>query len=126
MPLQRTWSVHKLLESYPSPVLSSDTINKLHRLSALKPPEEHTPEFTRLKVELEQLVKLVEAVKLVDTSGVEIAPRPPIQEDQIDNDEDIPLGRKLLELSESARKEEGFYAVRTPIGPTSHSNSGDS
>jgi hypothetical protein len=37
----------------------------LHELSALLPPEEGTPEYVKLKHELEELIKLVEATKLI-------------------------------------------------------------
>jgi len=70
IPLRPSWSVNKLLSSYPSPFISSATLKHLHELSALTPPEEGTPEFRSLKQEMEELVRLVEAVKLVETDGV--------------------------------------------------------
>ncbi|KAI0824658.1 hypothetical protein BC628DRAFT_1321961 [Trametes gibbosa] len=66
IPLKASWSVNKLLSSYPRPTVSSDTLKRLHELSALIPPEEGTPAHTKLTQEIEDLVKLVEAVKLVD------------------------------------------------------------
>ncbi|TCD62739.1 hypothetical protein EIP91_006464 [Steccherinum ochraceum] len=66
IPLQPTWSVNDLLASYPRPSISPATLEKLHALSALIPPETGTPEHQKLTEELEDLVKLVEAVKLVD------------------------------------------------------------
>lgn len=68
IPEKPTWSVHELLSSYPRPSISSATLKKLHELSALIPPEEGSEEHTRMRRELEELVRLVEAVKLVDTS----------------------------------------------------------
>ena len=65
IPLHPTWSVHELLSSYPTPTITSSTLKRLHELSALVPPEEGTPEHDSLKRELEDLIKLVEAVKLV-------------------------------------------------------------
>ncbi|KAF8076088.1 hypothetical protein FPV67DRAFT_396838 [Lyophyllum atratum] len=70
IPLKPTWSVHELLSSYPKPTLLSSTLTRLHELSALKPPAEGTPEHAKLKREMEELIRLVEAVKLVDTEGV--------------------------------------------------------
>ena len=66
LPLRPTWSVHELLESYPKPQIPAAKLKRLHELSALIPPEEGTEEYSKLKDELEDLVKLVEAVKLVD------------------------------------------------------------
>ncbi|KAH9850041.1 hypothetical protein C2E23DRAFT_335649 [Lenzites betulinus] len=70
IPLNATWSVNKLLSSYPRPTVSSDTLKRLHELSALIPPEEGSPEHAGLSQEIEDLVKLVEAVKHVDVSQV--------------------------------------------------------
>jgi Asp-tRNA(Asn)/Glu-tRNA(Gln) amidotransferase C subunit len=71
IPLQPTWSVDELLTSYPRPTLSSDALTRLHTLSALIPPEENTLEHSEMKSEMEDLIKLVEAVKLVDTEGMD-------------------------------------------------------
>ncbi|KAI0637932.1 hypothetical protein C8Q77DRAFT_1153627 [Trametes polyzona] len=68
IPLKATWSVNELLSSYPRPTISPATLKRLHELSALIPPEEGTKEHSRLTREVEDLVKLVEAVKLVDVS----------------------------------------------------------
>jgi hypothetical protein len=73
IPLHPTWSVNDLISSYPTPTITSFTLKRLHELSALIPPEEGTPEHDSLKRELENLIKLVEAVKLVslgDTSEI--------------------------------------------------------
>lgn len=70
VPSQPTWSVHELLSSYPRPSISPTTFEKLHHLSALIPPEEGSDEHMRLKHELEEMVRLVDAVRLVDTSSV--------------------------------------------------------
>ena len=66
IPTRPTWSVNELLSSYPKPQISPATLKHLHELSALIPPEEGTPEHAKLTAEMENLVKLVEAVKLVD------------------------------------------------------------
>ena len=66
IPLRPTWSLRELLSSYPSPSLSPVTFQRLHELSALIPPTEGTPEYDTTKEELDELVRLVEAVKLVN------------------------------------------------------------
>ena len=68
IPLKPTWSVNELLSSYPRPTITPATLKRLHELSALIPPTEGTPEHAKLTGEMEELVKLVEAVKLIDTS----------------------------------------------------------
>ncbi|KAI0939653.1 hypothetical protein AcW1_004611 [Taiwanofungus camphoratus] len=70
IPLQPVWSVNELLSSYPQPIVTPSTLKRLHDLSALLPPHEGTMEHARLTQDMENLVKLVEAVKLVDTSEV--------------------------------------------------------
>ncbi|EIM85592.1 uncharacterized protein STEHIDRAFT_59495 [Stereum hirsutum FP-91666 SS1] len=121
IPLRPTWSVHELLSSYPKPKLSSTTLSHLHRLSALAPPEEGTPEHTKLTSELEDLVKLVEAVKLVDCSELQTEQ----EENKIPDGrilpkgvgidltggsvEEVKDGRELLK--HAARTEDGFYVV---------------
>ena len=74
------WSVNELLSLYPRPAISPATLKHLHALSALIPPEEGSPERAKLTKETQDLVKLVEAVKLVDTKSV-------------GNTNDIPDGR---------------------------------
>jgi len=66
IPLKPTWSVDNLLSSYPRPTISSSALHRLHVLSALTPPEEGTSAHSRLTRELEDLVKLVESVRLFD------------------------------------------------------------
>ena len=68
VPLSATWSVKELLSTYPAPSLSHDTLTRLHRLSALNPPALGLPDSESLRLELQELLRLVEAVKLVDTS----------------------------------------------------------
>ncbi|KAG8780126.1 hypothetical protein FRC12_023424 [Ceratobasidium sp. 428] len=70
VPVRATWSVEKLLSTYPAPALPPDTLARLHRLSALQPPEPNSPEAESLRLELQELLRLVEAVKLVDTSAL--------------------------------------------------------
>ncbi|KAI0047300.1 hypothetical protein FA95DRAFT_1582714 [Auriscalpium vulgare] len=73
IPLKPTWSVDKLLSSYPRPTIPSPTLERLHRLSSLRPPETGTKEHQLLSGELEDLVKLVEAVKIADVGAAEPA-----------------------------------------------------
>ena len=70
IPVRPTWSVNELLSSYPKPTISPATLKHLHMLSALIPPEEGSPEHAKLTEEMQDLVKLVEAVKLVNTESV--------------------------------------------------------
>ncbi|THH12916.1 hypothetical protein EW146_g7254 [Bondarzewia mesenterica] len=71
IPIRPTWSVDELISSYPKPTISSSTLARLHRLSALIAPEEGSKEHDALTAELEDLVRLVEAVRMVDLSGVD-------------------------------------------------------
>lgn len=115
LPLKPSWSVNELLSSYPTPELSASTFKRLHELSALTPPEEGTPEFRQLKRELEELVKLVEAVKLVDTEGVQPTELRPIFEDgaEVESQEAFvegsESGRTLLK--HASRTSDDFYVV---------------
>lgn len=68
IPSSPTWSVNDLLSSYPTPTITPTTLNRLHELSALIAPVEGTQAHDTLKGEMEQLIRLVEAVKLVDLS----------------------------------------------------------
>ncbi|KII95891.1 hypothetical protein PLICRDRAFT_78507, partial [Plicaturopsis crispa FD-325 SS-3] len=116
IPLQPTWSVHDLLSSYPTPTITPATFKRLHELSALIPPAEGTVEHDSLKRELEELIKLVEAVKLVqldDEGGVPDgriwAQGTGLQFVDHDEHEDGESGRALLR--HAARTEEGLYLV---------------
>src|SRR6266403_262481 len=60
IPLKPTWSVDDLLSS---------SLHRLHILSALIPPKEGTLAHSRLTRELEDLVKLVESVRLFNAPG---------------------------------------------------------
>ncbi|KAJ3723344.1 hypothetical protein C8R42DRAFT_720468 [Lentinula raphanica] len=121
LPIKPLWSVNDLLSSYPQPELSPSTFKSLHELSALIPPEEGSQENVKLKKELEELVKLVEAVKLVDTTGIELVDgRPFLGDGDVEgiHDEDLDLldaeeeeesGRDLLK--HASRTEGDFYVV---------------
>ncbi|EAU84607.1 hypothetical protein CC1G_00126 [Coprinopsis cinerea okayama7 len=72
IPLKPTWSVHAFLSSYPSPKIAPETLKKLYDLSALVPPKEGTEAHAKVTKELEEMIRLVEAVKLVNTDGVKV------------------------------------------------------
>jgi hypothetical protein len=74
IPLTPTWSVNDLLASYPTPTISHITLNRLHELSALVPPAETTSDYDRTKKELEHLIRLVGAVKLLKTESEDRVP----------------------------------------------------
>ncbi|KAJ3565813.1 hypothetical protein NP233_g7408 [Leucocoprinus birnbaumii] len=117
IPLSPTWSVTKLLSSYPEPSISPQTLNRLHELAALVPPAEGTPEHETLRKEISELVRLVEAVKLVDTQGVSVSARWDKEDADKLNAEVIPddlsnKGERLdLLLRHAARTQDGYYIV---------------
>lgn len=114
IPIRPTWSVNELLSSYPKPTLSSTTLARLHELSALIPPSEGTPEHTKLKEEMEDLVRLVEAVKLVDTTSVQPREQHAITEQQFNQStpsgQDQEASGEAL-LHHAARVSGSFYVV---------------
>lgn len=126
IPIRPTWSVNELLNSYPKPTIIPPTLNRLHELSALIPPAEGSEEHKQLTLEMENLVKLVEAVKLVDTSDIDKV--------ATEREEVVPDGRIWAEgtgidiqhsqpdsetssnqdlLQHAARTENGMYVVDT-------------
>lgn len=67
IPTAPTWSIKSFLESSTdSTVIDDATLDKLHRLSALKDPEYNPPSREALRHELADLVKLVNAVRGYD------------------------------------------------------------
>ena len=123
LPLSPPWSVHALINSYKSPALSNAALTHLHDLAALIPPAEGTPRFEELKRELEDLLRLVEAVRVApdETKSLEGPPdgrvwpngRGIVLEDagkqQGESSRAPPSGRELLEHAE--RSMDGFYLV---------------
>jgi hypothetical protein len=120
IPVRPTWSVNQLISSYPSPTLSSGTLKHLHALSALIPPQEGSLEHETLKEELEDLVKLVEAVKLVHVGDEGVAVNdgriwaqdtgiPLSERDTRDIDGDGAKGRELLR--HTTRTSDALYVV---------------
>ena len=125
IPLKPTWSVDDLLSSYPRPAISPSALHRLHVLSALTPPEEGTSAHSRLTRELEDLVKLVESVRLFDApsasstvdttldsrvlaegTGVDLQKIPPGNCDLVALD-------PVELLSRATRTENGFYVVHS-------------
>ncbi|KAI0650156.1 hypothetical protein C8Q79DRAFT_369636 [Trametes meyenii] len=125
IPLKPTWSVNDLLSSYPRPTITPATLKRLHELSALIPPEEGTPEHAVLTREIEDLVKLVEAVKLVDVSSVDGGGEHSVPDGRICAEgEGIKLDSELLSnhegpqdaygralLTHASRSMDGLYVV---------------
>ncbi|TFK43245.1 hypothetical protein BDQ12DRAFT_674641 [Crucibulum laeve] len=116
IPHRPTWSVYELLSSYPKPTIPPATFKRLYELSALVPPEEGTPEHAKITGELEEMVKLVEAVKLVDTDGVSIRGRGEAEDadrwcytEGFGVDGSSEQGQALLK--HAARTVDGFYVV---------------
>ncbi|KAJ7638525.1 hypothetical protein FB45DRAFT_710207, partial [Roridomyces roridus] len=106
IPLRPMWSVNDLVSSYPTPSLPSKTFNRLHQLSALIPPEEGTPEYGKLKSGLEEIIRLVEAVKLVNTEQITVYAS---HESTCNSSHEAANGRSLLQ--HAARTRDGFYIV---------------
>ncbi|KAJ7228947.1 hypothetical protein GGX14DRAFT_345848 [Mycena pura] len=113
IPQYPTWSVNELLASYPRPALAPHTFKHLHNLSALLPPEEDTPEYVHLKTGLEELIRLVEAVKMVNTANVPTyqVEDPGAQTQEISDVHESIHGRSLLKHAVCTRN--GFYIVET-------------
>ena len=110
IPVRPTWSVHELLSSYPSPKLQPAQIQRLYELSALIPPEEGSVKYAEVKEELEEMIRLVEAVRLVDTSDVVLQGRREQEDaDQVVLTPDDKSGQDLL--THSSRTKNGFYVV---------------
>ncbi|KAJ7178624.1 hypothetical protein C8R43DRAFT_467523 [Mycena crocata] len=112
IPLRPTWSVNDLLSSYPTPYLTPQTLEHLHDLSALIPPEEDTPEYGQLKAGLEELIRLVEAVKLIDIKNIEASGShdPGRQTGNINPGHELFCNGRSL-LKHAARTRDGFYIV---------------
>lgn len=117
VPVRPTWSVNTFLSSYPTPTISSATLSHLHELSALIPPPAGTQEHVILKREMEDLIRLVEAVKSVDTRNVHLnGLRDKRNVDQqygnqqlLESTDQHDSGRKLL--NHASRTLDGFYVV---------------
>lgn len=123
IPSKPTWSVNELLTSYPKPTLSDAALQHMHVLSALIPPEEGSPEYVKLKAEMEEMIILVEAVRLSKSAGKEPAPLHSQRQDlhtvtQRDKDEEkvvVPVaevvGRDLMK--HAAKTKDDLYIVES-------------
>lgn len=112
IPVQPTWSVHQFLESYARPKLSSTIIDRLYELSALAPPKKDTQQYEKMKKDLEDMVKLVEAVKQVNTNGVSLVGRGEKEDgDRIQQNSQFEGEHGQTLLKYAARTENKFYAV---------------
>jgi Asp-tRNA(Asn)/Glu-tRNA(Gln) amidotransferase C subunit len=112
IPVQPTWSVHQLLESYACPKLSSTTIDRLYELSALVPPKKDTLLYEKMKKDLEDMVKLVETAKQVSTNGVSLVGRGEKEDgDRIQRNSQFEDEHGQTLLKYAARSENRFYAV---------------
>lgn len=112
LPIQPTWSVNDLLTSYPSPKLSPNTIARLYELSALVCPPQDAPQFDAVKVELEEMIRLVEAVGLVDTLGTIVKGRGEKEDADQDRsylEQPFDTGSALLKYA--SRTQDGYYMV---------------
>ena len=122
IPVRPTWSVNELLSSYPKPTISPATLKHLHTLSALIPPEEGSLEHAKLTEEIQDLVKLVEAVKLVNTDSVDDGNGVPdgriwaegtgidLDAELSPMDENEVQGRDLLKYAKNV-SQEGLYLI---------------
>jgi Asp-tRNA(Asn)/Glu-tRNA(Gln) amidotransferase C subunit len=113
-----TWSVHELLSTYPAPKLEPELLTRLHKMSALKAPAEDSDAFNTLKGEMEELIRLVEAVKLVDTTGVPSDGRiwpigRGIDLDSARAKNEVSTGEQDI-LRHATKTFNGYYVVDTP------------
>ncbi|KZT62146.1 hypothetical protein CALCODRAFT_463181 [Calocera cornea HHB12733] len=72
IPTKPTWSVQDQIAASPHSAISPKTLAHLHKLSALIAPAVGTQKYQKLKTELQNMVRLVEAVKEVDVSSVTV------------------------------------------------------
>lgn len=63
LPTKPTWSLRALLESQPRFELSQSQLQHLYKLSALRPPPPNSAEEAKIKSELQEMIRLVEAVR---------------------------------------------------------------
>ena len=112
IPVQPTWSVLQLIESYACPKLSSATIDRLYELSALTPPKKHTLQYEKMKKDLGDMVKLVETVKQVNTNRVHLVGRGEKEDgDRIHQNSHYEGEHGQTLLKYAARTENRFYIV---------------
>ncbi|KAH7102984.1 hypothetical protein BKA62DRAFT_698231 [Auriculariales sp. MPI-PUGE-AT-0066] len=121
LPTRPVWSVRELLSSYATTPLSYQKLAHLHKLAALIPPVEGSPAAEKLQTDMTELIRLVEAVRLINTDGVE--PENLLEPIVLSHTEDMPSatkshsepdvgGKELLQHAE--RTVTRFYIVDTP------------
>lgn len=71
VPKERSWSIHDLLDrnALQAKELNDEELDKLYRLAALQPASSDT-ERAKIKDALKDMIRLVDAVKHVDTSSI--------------------------------------------------------
>jgi len=93
-------------------MLSATTLNRLYELSSLVPFDEGTQNYNAVKESLEEMIKLVEAVRLVETSRVSLAGRGEKEDADLGTPRTVPSGGAGQELLKHAsRKSDQFYVV---------------
>lgn len=123
IPIQPTWSVNELLTSYSTPKIPPQTLKHLYELSALIPPTEGTIAHEKITRQMEEMVRLVEAVKLINTDGAVVMGRWEREDtDRSDSQQGIEskedsTGQALLK--HASRTMEGFYIVEADRTRTS-------
>ena len=122
IPARPRWSVNELLSSYPKPTISPVTLKHLRTLGTLSPPEGGSPDHAKLMEEMQNLVKLVGAVKLADVDSVDDAHGVPdgriwaegtsidLGVEPIPVDESEVQGRDLLKYARNVSPE-GLYFI---------------
>lgn len=63
IPIAPPYSIRALIASLPTPALSDEQYIHLHTLSSLHPPPSGSPEFAAKKAQLQEMIRLVEAVR---------------------------------------------------------------
>ena len=119
-----TWSVHELLSAYPAPRISDTVLEKLHKVSALIPPPKESPAFAKRKHQLEELIRLVEAVRLVNVNTVDgsvvpdgrvLAQGYPIDAPDTRTESCVPqVSEEPNIMQHATRSVDGYYIVETP------------
>ncbi|GAA5845014.1 hypothetical protein JCM5353_003395 [Sporobolomyces roseus] len=124
LPLTSPYTLSSLLPSSPSP-LSSETLSKLHKLSALLPPSPADPTTHSHLSGLDELISIVQRIREVDTSslglkeGEMVDARIRAEAEPIDlarkgrNKEELEVeGERLLECAE--KREGGYFVAQMP------------
>lgn len=134
IPLAATYSFTAFLSSLPSPQLTDEQYIHLHKLAALVPPSKGTSDFKSSKLKFQDMIRLVEGVRQVESnpnlSDLELETDKRVSDSRIwPEGEGIPLdwdrdtretledkesshdGRTLLKLASNTHSA-GYYIVR--------------